>query len=77
MLLNSGDIPNIFDNEERLEIIDKMQQKAQADNAKVEISPLTMYNMFTEGVRRLIIYFYVPVLCRLLCICHTGTCTSS
>lgn len=52
MLLNSGDIPNIFDNEERLEIIDRMQLRAQADNAKVEISPLNMYNMFIEGVRR-------------------------
>lgn len=52
MLLNSGDIPNIFDNEERLEIIDTMQQRAQADNTKVEISPLNMYNMFIEGIRR-------------------------
>nr|XP_039250666.1 dynein heavy chain 3, axonemal-like [Styela clava] len=53
MLLNSGDIPNIFDNEERLEIIDKMQQLAQTENtAKIEINPLNMYNLFIEGIRR-------------------------
>uniref|UniRef100_H2YSE7 AAA+ ATPase domain-containing protein n=1 Tax=Ciona savignyi TaxID=51511 RepID=H2YSE7_CIOSA len=53
LLLNTGDIPNIFENEERLEIIDKMQGLAQADgDERVEITPLNMYTKFIERVNR-------------------------
>ncbi|XP_076804480.1 dynein axonemal heavy chain 3-like isoform X3 [Clavelina lepadiformis] len=53
LLLNTGDIPNIFENEERLEIIDKMQRLTQAENDdKAEITPLNMYSKFIERVNR-------------------------
>ncbi|XP_052058680.1 dynein axonemal heavy chain 3-like isoform X1 [Mytilus californianus] len=52
MLLNTGDIPNLYENEERLEIIEKMQLKAQQLNLQMEMTPLNMYNMFIERVRR-------------------------
>ncbi|XP_071960977.1 dynein axonemal heavy chain 3-like [Antedon mediterranea] len=52
MILNTGDIPNLYENEERLEIIEKMQQIAVAENPKIETTPLNMYNKFVERVRR-------------------------
>ena len=53
LLLNTGDIPNIFENEERLEIIDKMQRETQAEgNNQTEINPLNMYSKFIERVNR-------------------------
>ncbi|XP_077987554.1 dynein axonemal heavy chain 3-like isoform X2 [Glandiceps talaboti] len=52
MMLNTGDIPNLYENEERLELIEKMQQLSQAENAKIEATPLNMYNKFIERVRR-------------------------
>ncbi|XP_070559259.1 dynein axonemal heavy chain 3-like isoform X5 [Ptychodera flava] len=52
MLLNTGDIPNLYENEERLELIEKMQVLSQAENAKIEATPLNMYNKFIERVRR-------------------------
>ena len=53
LLLNTGDIPNIFENEERLEIIDKMQRETQAEeNNQTEINQLNMYSKFIERVNR-------------------------
>jgi len=52
LLLNTGDIPNIFENEERLEIIDKMQVVAHSENDDREITPLNLYNKFIERVNR-------------------------
>ncbi|CAH1783204.1 unnamed protein product, partial [Owenia fusiformis] len=52
MILNTADIPNLYENEERLEIIEKMQTLAQLENAQVEITPLNMYNKFIERIRR-------------------------
>ncbi|XP_033114673.1 dynein heavy chain 3, axonemal-like isoform X5 [Anneissia japonica] len=52
MILNTGDIPNLYENEERLEIIEKMQQIAVSENPKIETTPLNMYNKFVERVRR-------------------------
>ncbi|XP_022099330.1 dynein heavy chain 3, axonemal-like isoform X3 [Acanthaster planci] len=52
MILNTGDIPNLFENEDRLEIIEKMQQLTIAENEKIEITPLNMYNKFVERIRR-------------------------
>ncbi|XP_038073730.1 dynein heavy chain 3, axonemal-like isoform X4 [Patiria miniata] len=52
MILNTGDIPNLFENEDRLEIIEKMQQLAVAENEKIEMTPLNMYNKFVERIRR-------------------------
>ena len=52
MILNTGDIPNLYDNEERLEIIEKMQTVCQNENSVLERTPLNMYNKFIERVRR-------------------------
>ncbi|XP_023932407.1 dynein heavy chain 3, axonemal [Lingula anatina] len=52
MILNTADIPNLYENEERLEIIEKMQQLALQENAMSEITPLNMYNKFVERIRR-------------------------
>ncbi|XP_030856161.1 dynein heavy chain 3, axonemal-like [Strongylocentrotus purpuratus] len=52
MILNTGDIPNLFENEERLEIIEKMQQVCVAENIQIEMTPLNMYNKFIERIRR-------------------------
>ncbi|KAJ8047551.1 Dynein heavy chain 3, axonemal [Holothuria leucospilota] len=51
MILNTGDIPNLFENEERLEIIEKMQQLAVTENSKEELTPLNMYNKFIGRIR--------------------------
>ncbi|KAK3779689.1 hypothetical protein RRG08_013644 [Elysia crispata] len=52
MMLNTGDIPNLYENEERLEIIEKMQTLCQKENAQIEFTPLNMYNKFIERIRR-------------------------
>ncbi|XP_067685210.1 dynein axonemal heavy chain 3-like [Haliotis asinina] len=52
MILNTGDIPNLYDNEERLEIIEKMQVVCQQENLQIEFTPLNMYNKFIERIRR-------------------------
>ncbi|KAL3852322.1 hypothetical protein ACJMK2_015979 [Sinanodonta woodiana] len=52
MILNTGDIPNLYDNEDRLEIIEKMQIVCQNENTQIERTPLNMYNKFIERIRR-------------------------
>ncbi|KAK6993742.1 dynein heavy chain 3 axonemal, partial [Biomphalaria glabrata] len=52
MMLNTGDIPNLFENEERLEIIEKMQTLCQKENIQIEFTPLNMYNKFIERIRQ-------------------------
>ncbi|VDO05387.1 unnamed protein product [Rodentolepis nana] len=52
MLLNSGDLPNIFPPEEKVEILDKLQTIAREAGAKIENSPLAAYNIFIERVRK-------------------------
>ncbi|KAK7495478.1 hypothetical protein BaRGS_00013176, partial [Batillaria attramentaria] len=52
MILNTGDIPNLYEKEERLEIIEKMQVLCQLENAQIEFTPLNMYNKFVERIRR-------------------------
>ncbi|XP_064605237.1 dynein axonemal heavy chain 3-like isoform X2 [Liolophura sinensis] len=52
MILNTGDIPNLYDNEERLEIIERMQIVTQNERSNLEITPLNMYNKFIERIRR-------------------------
>ncbi|XP_048589777.1 dynein axonemal heavy chain 3-like isoform X2 [Nematostella vectensis] len=52
MILNTGDVPNIYEHDEKAEIIEKMQSIVQERNLKVDSSPLAMYNFFIERVRR-------------------------
>ncbi|EDV21418.1 uncharacterized protein TRIADDRAFT_60039 [Trichoplax adhaerens] len=52
-LLNTADIPNLYDAEERAEIIDKMQKVAQERGVKVEVATQSsMYNLFIERIRQ-------------------------
>ncbi|NXT35371.1 DYH3 protein, partial [Pelecanoides urinatrix] len=52
MLLNTGDVPNIFATDEKAEIVDKMQGAARMENRKIEATPLAMYNFFIERVKK-------------------------
>uniref|UniRef100_A0A1I8FV89 DHC_N2 domain-containing protein n=1 Tax=Macrostomum lignano TaxID=282301 RepID=A0A1I8FV89_9PLAT len=51
LLLNTADIPNIFTNEERLDIVEKTQLFVQQANLQIEITPLNMYNKFIERIK--------------------------
>uniref|UniRef100_A0A8C3V7F3 Dynein axonemal heavy chain 3 n=1 Tax=Catharus ustulatus TaxID=91951 RepID=A0A8C3V7F3_CATUS len=44
MLLNTGDVPNIFAADEKAEIVEKMQSAARMENRKIEATPLAMYS---------------------------------
>uniref|UniRef100_A0A8C3KJ13 Dynein axonemal heavy chain 3 n=1 Tax=Calidris pygmaea TaxID=425635 RepID=A0A8C3KJ13_9CHAR len=52
MLLNTGDVPNIFATDEKAEIVEKMQGAARMENRKIEATPLAMYNFFIERVKK-------------------------
>ncbi|NXN32332.1 DYH3 protein, partial [Nycticryphes semicollaris] len=52
MLLNTGDVPNIFAADEKAEIVEKMQAAARMENRKIEATPLAMYNFFIERVKK-------------------------
>ncbi|KAF6778758.1 hypothetical protein AHF37_01583 [Paragonimus kellicotti] len=52
MLLNSGDVPNLFPPDEKAEVIDKIQVHARNEGRKIDSTPLAMYNYFTERVRK-------------------------
>ncbi|CAH8492971.1 unnamed protein product, partial [Dicrocoelium dendriticum] len=52
MLLNSGDVPNLFPPDEKAELIDKIQVHARNEGRKIDSTPLAMYTYFTERVRK-------------------------
>ncbi|ELW62513.1 Dynein heavy chain 3, axonemal [Tupaia chinensis] len=52
MLLNTGDVPNIFPADEKADIVEKMQVAARAGGEKIEVTPLSMYNFFIERVKK-------------------------
>ncbi|XP_040829844.1 dynein heavy chain 3, axonemal isoform X1 [Ochotona curzoniae] len=52
MLLNTGDVPNIFPADEKADIVEKMQTAARTEGQKMEITPLSMYNFFIEKVKK-------------------------
>lgn len=51
MLLNTGDVPNIFAADERADIIDKVQGIARLEGKKIDATPLSMYNFFIDRVK--------------------------
>ncbi|XP_068431186.1 dynein axonemal heavy chain 3 isoform X2 [Clinocottus analis] len=51
MLLNTGDVPNIFAPDERADIIDKAQGIARLEGKKIDATPLSMYNFFIDRVK--------------------------
>ncbi|XP_060776842.1 dynein axonemal heavy chain 3 [Neoarius graeffei] len=50
-LLNTGDVPNMFAQDERAEIMDNMQSIARKEGRKIEATPLSMYNFFIDRVK--------------------------
>eukprot|EP00064_Thunnus_orientalis_P010890 superscaffoldBa00001518_g10919 len=51
MLLNTGDVPNIFAADERADIIEKAQGIARIEGKKIDATPLSMYNFFIDRVK--------------------------
>ncbi|XP_074137054.1 dynein axonemal heavy chain 3 isoform X2 [Sminthopsis crassicaudata] len=52
MLLNTGDVPNIFPADEKAEIVEKMQTAARTEGRKIDATPLAMYSFFIERVKK-------------------------
>ncbi|XP_068952632.1 dynein axonemal heavy chain 3 [Petaurus breviceps papuanus] len=52
MLLNTGDVPNIFPADEKADIVEKMQTAARTEGRKIEATPLAMYTFFIERVKK-------------------------
>ncbi|ELK12135.1 Dynein heavy chain 3, axonemal [Pteropus alecto] len=52
MLLNTGDVPNIFPADEKADLVEKMQTAARTEGQKIEVTPLSMYNFFIERVKK-------------------------
>lgn len=52
MLLNTGDVPNIFAADEKAEIVEKMQGAARTEGRRIDATPLAMYNFFIERVKK-------------------------
>ncbi|XP_059889045.1 dynein axonemal heavy chain 3 [Delphinus delphis] len=51
VLLNTGDVPNIFPADEKADLVEKMQMAARTEGEKIEATPLSMYNFFIERVK--------------------------
>ncbi|XP_048348807.1 dynein axonemal heavy chain 3 [Sphaerodactylus townsendi] len=52
MLLNTGDVPNIFAADEKADIVEKMQSAARTEGKRIDATPLAMYNYFIERVKK-------------------------
>jgi dynein heavy chain len=52
VILNTGDVPNLYAADEKADIIEKMQVVARQTGRKIEATPLSMYNLFIERVRQ-------------------------
>ena len=51
MILNTGDVPNLFLADEKAEINEKMQILVRTTGRKSNTTPLSMYNLFIEHVK--------------------------
>ncbi|XP_063362018.1 dynein axonemal heavy chain 3 [Cydia amplana] len=51
MLLNTGDIPNLYGMDEKVEILDKMQSAVRESGRKMETTPLAMFGFYVERVK--------------------------
>nr|XP_031846529.1 dynein heavy chain 3, axonemal-like isoform X2 [Nomia melanderi] len=52
MILNTADIPNLYNTEEKAEILEKMSGLSRDGGKKVETTPMTLYSAFLERVAR-------------------------
>ncbi|XP_028170778.1 dynein heavy chain 3, axonemal [Ostrinia furnacalis] len=51
MLLNTGDIPNLYGMDEKVEILDKMQAAVREAGKKMETTPLAMFGFYVDRVK--------------------------
>ncbi|XP_052130864.1 dynein axonemal heavy chain 3 [Frankliniella occidentalis] len=51
MILNTGDVPNLFGSEDKADILEKMMSAAQSCGKRIDSTPLALYNYFVERVR--------------------------
>jgi dynein heavy chain len=51
LLLNTGDVPNLFPADEKAEILEKMQGAAKELGKKIDTAPLALYTFFVERVK--------------------------
>ncbi|KAK5640705.1 hypothetical protein RI129_009252 [Pyrocoelia pectoralis] len=51
MILNTGDVPNLYAADEKVEILEKMQNAARETGKKVDNTPLALYNFFIERIK--------------------------
>ncbi|KAK9508782.1 hypothetical protein O3M35_006257 [Rhynocoris fuscipes] len=51
MLLNTGDVPNLFQSEEKAEILEKMTHAARESGKKIDSTPLALFNFFNDRVK--------------------------
>ena len=52
MLLNTGDVPNLYPAEDKAEIVEKMMTVMKEQRIEGDQSPMAMYNMFINRVRK-------------------------
>ncbi|XP_059139620.1 dynein axonemal heavy chain 3-like isoform X2 [Physella acuta] len=52
MILNTGDVPNIFASDEKADVIEKMQSVARNEGRNMDGTPLAMYNFFIDRVKQ-------------------------
>ncbi|EDV27935.1 uncharacterized protein TRIADDRAFT_52992 [Trichoplax adhaerens] len=50
-ILNTGDVPNLYQQDEKMDILDKIQLIAKHEGKRLEVNPLIMYNYFIERVK--------------------------
>ncbi|VEN56386.1 unnamed protein product, partial [Callosobruchus maculatus] len=50
-ILNTADVPNLYQPDEKAEILEKMQAASKDSGKKVDSTPLALYNFFIERVR--------------------------
>ena len=52
LLLTTCDIPNLYNKEQMLELVEKMQQVAQQERLMIELTPLNMHSKFLERCKQ-------------------------
>ncbi|XP_075130611.1 dynein axonemal heavy chain 3-like [Leptodactylus fuscus] len=52
MILSTGDVPSLFNNEEKLEVMEKMRQLLPAHEIQSESTPSDIYSKFKDRIRQ-------------------------
>ncbi|PSN48405.1 hypothetical protein C0J52_12085 [Blattella germanica] len=51
MILNTGDVPNLYAADEKADILEMMQNAVRLSGKKMELTPLALYNYFIDRIR--------------------------